>query len=107
MLQRPRRNRKSEAIRNMIAETQVHKSDLIYPLFIVDGNNKKLPIESMPNCYRWSLDLLLNEFEECCNIGLQQFVLFPAIDENLKDNVASYSYHEDNFYLLGFQQSYF
>ena len=83
----------------MIAETQVHKSDLIYPLFIVDGNNNKLPIESMPNCYRWSLDLLLNEFEECCNIGLQQFVLFPAIGENLKDKVASYSYHEDNFYL--------
>ena len=99
MLQRPRRNRKSEAIRNMIAETQVHKSDLIYPLFIVDGNNNKLPIESMPNCYRWSLDLLLNELEECCNLGLQQFVLFPAIDENLKDKVASYSYHEDNFYL--------
>ena len=99
MLQRPRRNRKSEAIRNMIAETQVHKSDLIYPLFIVDGNNNKLPIESMPNCYRWSLDLLLNELEECCNLGLQQFVLFPAINEDLKDKVASYSYHEDNFYL--------
>ena len=99
MLQRPRRNRKSEAIRNMIAETQVQKSDLIYPLFIVDGNNNKLPIESMPNCYRWSLDLLLNELEECCNLGLQQFVLFPAIDENLKDKVASYSYYDDNFYL--------
>ena len=42
MLQRPRRNRKSEAIRNMIAETQIHKSDLIYPFFIVDGNNNKI-----------------------------------------------------------------
>ena len=99
MLQRPRRNRKSEAIRNMIAETQIHKSDLIYPFFIVNGNNVKSPIKSMPNCFRWSLDLLLYELEECFNLGLQQFVLFPAIDDNLKDNIASYSYHEDNFYL--------
>ena len=99
MLQRPRRNRKSEAIRNMIAETQIHKSDLIYPFFIVDGNKVKSPIKSMPNCFRWSLDLLLYELEECFNLGLQQFVLFPAIDNNLKDNIASYSYHEDNFYL--------
>ena len=99
MLQRPRRNRKSEAIRNMIAETQIHKSDLIYPFFIVDGNKVKSPIKSMPNCFRWSLDLLLYELEECFNLDLQKFVLFPAIDNNLKDNIASYSYHEDNFYL--------
>ena len=99
MLQRPRRNRKSEAIRNMIAETQVQKSDLIYPLLLVDGNNIKSPIESMPNCFRWSLDLLLHELDECCNLGLQQFVLFPAVDDHLKDKIASYSYHEDNFYL--------
>tara|TARA_Y100001978_G_scaffold143842_1_gene128900 strand:- start:106 stop:1068 length:963 start_codon:yes stop_codon:yes gene_type:complete len=99
MLQRPRRNRKSEAIRNMIAETQLHKNDLIYPLFIVDGNNIKSPIESMPNCFRWSLDLLLHELDECCNLGLQHFVLFPAVDDHLKDKIASYSYHEDNFYL--------
>ena len=99
MLQRPRRNRKSEAIRNMIAETQVHKSDLIYPLFLVDGNNFKSPIESMPNCFRWSLDLLFHELDECCNLGLQHFVLFPAVDDHLKDKIASYSYHEDNFYL--------
>ena len=46
MLQRPRRNRKSEAIRNMIAETQIHKSDLIKPFFIVDGNKVKSPIKS-------------------------------------------------------------
>ena len=99
MMQRPRRNRKSEAIRNMIAETQVHKSDLIYTLFLVDGNNFKSPIESMPNCFRWSLDLLLHELDECCNLGLQHFVLFPAVDDHLKDKIASYSYHEDNFYL--------
>ena len=43
--------------------------------------------------------MLLYELEECFNLGLQQFVLFPAIDNNLKNNIASYSYHEDNFYL--------
>ena len=86
-------------MRNIIAETEVHKSDLIYPLFLVDGNNFKSPIESMPNCFRWSLDLLLHELDECCNLGLQHFVLFPAVDDHLKDKIASYSYHEDNFYL--------
>ena len=99
MLKRPRRNRKSEAIRNLIAETQLHKSDLIYPLFLVDGDNFKSPIESMPNCFRWSLDLLLRELDECCNLGLQHFVLFPAVDDHFKDKIASYSYQEDNFYL--------
>ena len=83
----------------MIAETQLHRNDLIYPLFIVDGNNIKSPIESMPNCFRWSLDLLLHELDKCCNLGLQHFVLFPAVDDHLKDKIASYSYHEDNFYL--------
>ncbi len=99
MLQRPRRNRKSEAIRNLIAETQVHKSDLIYPLFLVDGNKIKSPIESMPNCYRWSLDLLLHELEDCCRLGLQSFALFPAVNDQFKDSKASYSYNKENFYL--------
>ena len=61
MNQRPRRNRKTSAVREMVAETHLKKEDLIYPLFIIDGVNQKKSINSMPNCYRWSLDLLLNE----------------------------------------------
>jgi len=99
MNQRPRRNRKSVAIRSMLSETQVGISDLIYPLFIIDGNNIKDEIPSMPNIFRWSLDLLLKEVEECMNLGITNFVLFPAVDDNLKDTTATYSYSSENFYL--------
>ena len=63
MNQRPRRNRKSSVIRNMVEETKLSLNDFIYPLFIVDGINIKQEIPSMPNIYRWSLDLLLKEIE--------------------------------------------
>lgn len=99
MNQRPRRNRKSIAIRSMLSETQVKVNDLIYPLFIVDGNNIKDEIPSMPNIFRWSLDLLLKEIEECLKLGITNFVLFPAIEDKLKDKTATYSYSSKNFYL--------
>ena len=99
MNQRPRRNRKSIAIRSMLSETQVKVNDLIYPLFIVDGNNIKDEIPSMPNIFRWSLDLILKEVEECMNLGIRNFVLFPALEDKLKDKTATYSYSNENFYL--------
>tara|TARA_B110001452_G_scaffold37488_1_gene28674 strand:- start:2905 stop:3873 length:969 start_codon:yes stop_codon:yes gene_type:complete len=99
MNQRPRRNRKSANIREMVAETNLKIGDLIYPLFIVDGSNKKLPISSMPNCFRWSLDLLLKEIETCGKLGINNFVLFPAVENHLKDKTASYGYDSKNFYL--------
>ena len=99
MNQRPRRNRKSISIRRMVQETNLTISDFIYPLFVVSGNKIKQEISSMPNVYRWSIDLLLKEVEECINLGIENFVLFPAVDENLKDKIASYSYQSDNFYL--------
>ncbi|NVK66709.1 MAG: porphobilinogen synthase, partial [Flavobacteriales bacterium] len=99
MNKRPRRNRRSSAIRKMVSETNLGTQNLIYPLFVVDGTNIKTEIKSLPSNYRWSLDLLLPEIEECVNAGLDKFDLFPAVDESLKDTVASYSYAEDNFYL--------
>ena len=82
MNQRPRRNRKSVNIREMVAETNLKKQDLVYPLFIVDGTNKKIPIKSMPNCFRWTLDLLIKEIEACGKLGIYNFVLFPAVRES-------------------------
>ena len=99
MNQRPRRNRKSISIRRMVQETNLTISDFIYPLFVVSGNKIKQEISSMPNVYRWSIDLLLKEVEECINLGIENFILFPAVEENLKDKIASYSYQSDNFYL--------
>ena len=99
MNQRPRRNRKSANIREMVAETNIKKQDLIYPLFIVDGLNKKLSIKSMPNCFRWTIDLLLNEIEACGRLGINNFVLFPSVENHHKDKKATYSYNSKNFYL--------
>ena len=99
MHQRPRRNRKSFAIREMVAETNLKIEDLIYPLFLFNGKNQKKAIDSMPNCFRWTLDLMLKEIENCGNLGIQNFVLFPAINDQLKDKKATYSYDPNNFYL--------
>lgn len=83
----------------MVSETNLGTEHLIYPLFIEDGTNIKTEINSLPSNYRWSLDLLLPEIEECVTLGLDKFVLFPAVKEELKDTVASYSYADENFYL--------
>jgi porphobilinogen synthase len=99
MLIRPRRNRKNAAIRDMVQETHLSVDHLIYPLFLVDGKGVQQEITSLPRNYRWSLDLMLHEIESSMKLGLNKFVLFPAVEDQLKDHVASYSYAEDNFYL--------
>jgi porphobilinogen synthase len=96
---RPRRNRKNSAIRAMIEETKLGAENLIYPIFLVDGSNKKTEISSLPNNYRWSIDLLLKEVETCLSLGISTYDIFPAVEEELKDVTASYSYAEENFYL--------
>lgn len=96
---RPRRNRKSIAIRAMVEETKIGTEHLIYPIFLKDGTNVKEEIASLPNNYRWSLDLLLNELEECLSYGIMTYDLFPAVEDSLKDKTGSYSWNEDNFYL--------
>ncbi len=96
---RPRRNRKSAAIRNMVAETHLGVEHLIYPIFLKDGKGIKEEITSLPGNYRWSIDTLLNELESCLSLGIKTIDIFPAVDESLKDKTATYSYADDNFYL--------
>ncbi len=104
MLRRPRRNRKSEVVREMVVETRLSKSDLIYPLFMVDGENIKQEVSSMPGIYRFSVDNLLNEINECSDLGIKSFCLFPAFEEKYKDKYASISSHPDNFYLRAIER---
>jgi porphobilinogen synthase len=99
MYSRPRRNRATAAIRSMVQETRLDVANLIYPLFMEDGKNIKMPIPSLPDIYRYSLDTLLIEIEESVELGIVSFVLFPAVSDDLKDKTASYSYHSNNFYL--------
>jgi porphobilinogen synthase len=99
MLQRPRRNRKSEVIRRMVQETSVSADNLIFPLFIIEGNNQKSEVASMPGIYRNSIDNLLREVESCLKLGLKSFDLFPNIEESLKDKFATESYRDGNLYV--------
>ena len=96
---RPRRNRRSEAIRSMVQETRLHTSQLILPFFLVDGENQKIEISSMPGVFRWSIDRAIEEAKQCFALGIQNFILFPAIEESKKDKYATWSYHPECFYL--------
>ena len=99
MLNRPRRNRVSATIREMVKETTLRPANLIYPLFLVDGENIKSEVKSLPGNYRWSIDLLLSEIQDCINLGLHSFILFPSVNEEFKNSTATYSYSSKNFYL--------
>jgi porphobilinogen synthase len=96
---RPRRNRKSSSIRNLVQETSLGVHDFILPLFLVDGFNKKIPIASMPGQYRFSPDLLLEEIAECRQLGLQSVVVLPSIEDSKKDKTATESWNEQGLYL--------
>ncbi len=104
MLKRPRRNRQSEAIRSLVAETQVSVKDFVYPVFLTEGNNKKIAITSMPAIYRFSLDTLLKEIEECVKLGITSFAPFPQIEDSLKDKYATESYNANGLYMRAIRE---
>jgi porphobilinogen synthase len=83
----------------MVQENFLSVDHLIYPMFLTDGNKVKEEIASLPRNYRWSLDLMLKEIESSLSLGLNKFVLFPAVADHLKDQTATYSYAAENFYL--------
>jgi porphobilinogen synthase len=101
---RPRRNRKSEAVRSLVEETRVTTDDLIFPLFLLDGKNQKTEVASMPGIFRRSVDLMLKEIEECLKLGIRAFDVFPAVEDHWKDKEATRSYDPDFFYLKALRE---
>lgn len=99
MHRRPRRNRRTDAIRNMVQETRLSSGNLIYPLFCENGKGIKKEISSLPGNFRFSQENLLKEIEACVKLGLSSFILFPKVDDKLKDKKGSYSYSSKNYYL--------
>ncbi|MCF8713719.1 porphobilinogen synthase [Joostella atrarenae] len=85
-LRRNRRLRSNEAIRSLVQETIITPNDFLVPLFVVEGKNIKEEIASMPNYFRYSLDLLEKEVKELWQMGLKSVLLFVKVPENLKDN---------------------
>ena len=81
---RPRRLRRDEFTRNLVREHAVTAHDLIYPVFVLDGENRREVVKSMPGVERLSLDLLLPVAKECVKLGIPVMALFPVIDASLK-----------------------
>ncbi len=95
---RPRRNRVSDSIRSLVRENSLQVTDLIMPLFIIEGNNIQQPVESMPGISRLSLDLIVKECQTLHQLGVPAVVLFPALDDARKDTRASESVNADGLY---------
>lgn len=95
MLHRPRRLRQSAAIREMVAETRLHPSNFIAPLFVVEGKKQKLEIASMPGYFRYSLDLLIEEVKELWDMGCRSVLVFVKVEDELKDNEGTEALNSD------------
>ena len=90
---RMRRLRANPVVRDLVRETEISSSDLIYQLFVVSGNNRKLPIDSMPNCYQISIDYLESEIHSISELGIQAILLFGV--PSTKDAVGSSAYADN------------
>lgn len=94
-LRRNRRLRTSESIRNLVRETIISPDDFIVPLFVVEGKGVKEEITSMPNYFRYSLDVLEKEVKDLWNLGLKSVLLFVKVPEHLKDNSGTEALNPD------------
>ena len=88
---RPRRLRRTEGFRRMIRETILHIEELIYPIFVTYGRDKREEISAMPGCYRFSIDNITREVREAAELGIPAIILFGIPDK--KDEIGSEAYN--------------
>ncbi|WP_457796488.1 porphobilinogen synthase [Methylocystis sp. S23] len=96
LVQRPRRNRKSDWSRRLVRETSLDVSDLIWPVFLIEGEGRREPIASMPGVFRQSIDLAAAAISEAAAFGVPAVALFPNTDPKLRDEKASIALDPDN-----------
>ncbi len=96
---RPRRNRTSENMRDLVQENHLTVADFIYPMFVQEGKGVVAPITSMPGIHRYSLDTLLEELKSVQDLGIKSICLFPNYPETKKDPRGSESLKPDTLYL--------
>lgn len=99
LIHRPRRNRRTPAIRNLVREHVVTPHDLIAPLFVCEGKNQRTAIASMPGQARLSVDLLVKEAQQLWQLGVHCVALFPAIEDAKKTSDAREAWNPDNLNL--------
>jgi porphobilinogen synthase len=93
---RPRRNRQSAWVRRMVCEHVLTADDLIWPLFLLDGENKRVPVASMPGVERVSVDEALRDVERAAKLRIPCVALFPYTDPNLRDETGSEALNPEN-----------
>ena len=91
---RPRRLRRNQVIRDMVAETTLSIDDFVYPIFVIEGENVRNPIKSMPGIYQLSLEHAIQEAKEAFDLGIKSIILFGIPEK--KDEMGSEAYSEDS-----------
>lgn len=92
---RPRRMRKDDFSRRLMRENVLTVNDLIYPVFVLDGENRTENVASMPGVQRQSIDILLETAKECVALGIPVMAIFPVVDAQFKSLDAAEAYRED------------
>ena len=92
---RMRRMRRNDFSRRLMRENKLSADDLIYPMFVIEGSNKREPIESMPGVERVSIDQLLIEAQQCADLGIPAIALFPVVSSDKKSDDAAEAYNAD------------
>lgn len=100
---RPRRLRRTPAIRAMVQETALSANDLIFPVFVIDGKGESEPIESMPKIFRLPIPQLLDKCGELHDLGLRAVALFPKVSDERKDDIGSEALNEEALVLRAAQ----
>jgi porphobilinogen synthase len=98
MLNRPRRNRINPAVRDLVRENLLTTADLIAPLFVIEGKDQLIPVESMPGQYRMSIDLMVEKVRTLQKMGIRCVSLFPALEDSLKDSKGTESLNPDGLF---------
>ena len=93
---RMRRNRMTTFSRRLVAETRLNTADLIWPLFVIEGQNMVEPIDAMPGVFRYSIDQLLQQAAKAVELTIPAIAIFPSIDAALKDETGSLAQDGDN-----------
>ena len=93
---RPRRNRKAEWARRLVRENVLTTDDLIWPLFIADGHNKRASIASMPGVERLTVDQVVREAERAMKLNIPCIALFPYTDPSLRDEHGNEAINPEN-----------
>lgn len=92
---RMRRLRRNDFSRRLVQESHLGVDDFIYPVFVLDGKNRKEDIASMPGIFRQSLDVLMNQAEKCVQLGIPALAIFPVVDANCKNLTADEAFNPD------------